>query len=506
MTVGIGERLAFEDVIAVAARGERVHLASGVAERVAASRRIVEETAAESRAVYGVNTGVGHLANVRIDPADATALQHSLVRAHATAVGSRLPSGIVRAMLLLKARTFAFGNSGVRLEILRRIADLLNHDIHPIVPAQGSLGASGDLAPLAHMALAIVGEGDVEHEGSIVSAKSALAKAGLDPLPLTHKEGLSLINGTEGMLACGIFASEGAKKIAETADITGAMSVEACLGTDASFREDVVSLRKHPGAQTVAANVRRFLAGSEIVASHKESEHLVQDAYSLRCIPQVHGAYRDALDYVRSTLEAELESAIDNPSVLPATREIATSGNFHGEALGLAMDHLSLCLTGFATIAERRIARLIDPALSNGLPAFLTTDPGRRSGFMIAHYAAASITSENKSLCTPASADSIPTSAGQEDHVSMGLTSARKALAVLANTQKVIAVEALAAAQGIDLRGQTPGRGTKVARDVVRSVSPYLEADRSLSAEIEAVAALVADGSLSATVIEQTAG
>jgi histidine ammonia-lyase len=274
------------------------------------------------------------------------------------------------------------------------------------------------------------------------------------------------------------------------------MSVEALLGTDAVFQERVVRLRKHPGALTVARNLRTLLGASPIVASHRDSEHLVQDAYSLRCIPQVHGAYRDGLEYVRSTLDAELGSAIDNPSVLPDEGAVLSSGNFHGEGLGLALDHLGLCLTGFATIAERRVARLVDPHLSNGLPAFLTADPGRRTGFMIAHYTAAALVSENRSLCWPASSDSIPTSAGQEDHVSMGATSARRALAILANSEHAAAIEALAASQGLDLRGMEPAPATKAVKHVIRETSPELVQDRSLSADIEAVRELIADGLL----------
>jgi histidine ammonia-lyase len=494
--VEIGSPLSLDDVVAVALDEDvQVSLQAGARERISAARRIVEDAAASPHAIYGINTGIGDLARIRLDPSEATTLQRDLVRAHATAVGPPLPREVVRAMLLLKARTFAFGNSGVRPAIVERLIDLLNVRIHPVVPSQGSLGASGDLAPLAHLALPILGEGLVEYEGDVVPALDALQRAGLAPLELSHKEGLSLVNGTEGMLACGILAFRGATTLARTADVTGAMSVEALLGTDAVFDDETVSLRKHAGALLVAANLRKVLKDSPIVASHRDSEHLVQDAYSLRCIPQVHGAYRDAFEYIGRCLEAELASAIDNPSVL-ADGRVASSGNFHGEALGLALDHLGLCLTGFATIAERRIARLVDPHLSNGLPAFLTTDPGRRTGFMIAHYAAAALASENKSLCTPASADSIPTSAGQEDHVSMGATSARRALAILANVQRVVAIEALTAAQGLDLRGMAPAPATGAVRDVVRSMSPMVTDDRSLSVDIEMVRSAVADGTL----------
>jgi histidine ammonia-lyase len=496
VTVILGTEPTIEDVVAVALDDEHVEIDPGVEPRVSEARSVVENAAHSGRAVYGINTGVGDLANVRIDTDEAARLQSDLIRAHATAVGPPLPRGAVRAMLFLKARTFAFGHSGVRFEIVERLVDLLNHRIHPVVPSQGSLGASGDLALLAHLALPLIGEGDVEHSGNIAPAADVLAAAGLTALGPAPKEGLSLVNGTEGMLGLGILALSRAERIATAADITAAMSVEASLGTDAVYAEDVIALRKHPGAETVAANLRSVLRASPIVASHRDSDHLVQDAYSLRCIPQVHGAYRDGIAYVRTILERELASSVDNPSVLPAGGAVMSSGNFHGEALGLALDHLGLCLAGFATIAERRIARLVDPKLSNGLPAFLTADPGRRTGFMIAHYTAASLVAENRSLCFPASSDSIPTSAGQEDHVSMGATSARKALAIAENTENVLAIEALAAAQGLDLRGMEPAPGTGAARAAVRRVAPTLDEDRSLAPDIARVRALIVDGEI----------
>jgi histidine ammonia-lyase len=327
-----------------------------------------------------------------------------------------------------------------------------------------------------------------------VQAGEALRERGIEPLVLSHKEGLSLVNGTEMMLGLGIIVFAAATAVARSADVTGAMTVEACLGTDRAFDERLVSLRKHPGAISVANNLRSLLAGSEIVASHRESEHLVQDAYSLRCIPQVHGAYRAGLAYIRATLEAELASAIDNPSVMPDSGEVLSGGNFHGEALGLALDHLALCVTGYATIAERRVARLVDPDLNNGLPAFLTRDPGRRSGLMLAQYTAAALVSESRSLCFPASADSISTSAGQEDHVSMGATAARKAAAVVANVERVIAIEAIAAAQGLDLRGPlAPAPATAAARAALRAEVPFLDEDRVLSGDIEAATQLIRD-------------
>jgi histidine ammonia-lyase len=494
MTVRIGEPLSFEDVVAVAEHGATVEIAPGVSDAMAPARRIVEEAVAAGRTVYGISTGIGQLANVRIDPAEAERVQRDIVRSHSTAVGPLLPRPVVRAMMLLRARTFALGISGVRFELVERLVSMLNAGIHPTVPGQGSLGASGDLAPLAHLALPLLGEGSVEVDGKELDSGEALRSAGIDPLALSYKEGLALVNGTEGMLAAGILAWEGAHRLARSADVSAAMSVEACYATDRVFDDKLISLRKHPGARVVASNLRALLKDSPIVASHRDSEHLVQDAYSLRCVPQVHGAYRDGLDYVRETLEAELASAIDNPTVMVDSGEVVSGGNFHGESLGLVLDHLCLCLTGYATITERRIARLVDPNLNNGLPAFLTTDAGRRSGFMMAQYTAASLVSENRSLCWPASADSITSSAGQEDHVSMGMTSARKAMAILANSERVIAIEALAAAQGLDLRGMPPAPGTGAAHTAVRNISPRLEEDRSLSGDIEAVRDLVVSG------------
>jgi histidine ammonia-lyase len=501
MPVRIGEPLTFKDVVAVAKGAEKVELSPGARESITHARTVVEDAVASGSTVYGVTTGFGGLADVRIDPAEAARLQQDIVRSHATAVGPPLTTEIVRAMLLLKARTFGFGISGIRVEVLETILAFLNLGIHPVVPSQGSLGASGDLAQLAHLALPLLGEGKVEHQGRIQDAGRVLESAGIEPLELSYKEGLALVNGTEGMLAIGILTLMGAEELARCADITGAMILEACLGTDRAFDERLIELRKYKGSKLVASNLRLLLTGSKIVESHRESGHLVQDAYSLRCIPQVHGAYRDGLAYVRSILQAELESAVDNPIVLVETQELRSAGNFHGESLAIGLDHLALCVAGYGTIAERRVARLVDPHLNNGLPAFLTEDAGRRSGFMLAHYTAASLVAENRSLAFPVSSDSIPTSAGQEDHVSMGFTAARKAAAMLVNAQHVIAIEALGSAQGLELRRPLePAAATKAALDHVRQSSPFLEDDRPLSGDIEAVARSVATGGLTGAV------
>jgi len=505
VTILIGEPLSIGAVVEVA-RGAEVGLAPGLAADMAPARRVVEDAVASGAAVYGITTGLGHLANVRIDSAEAKALQEAILRSHATAVGPPLAAQVVRAMMVLKARTFAMGVSGVRFEVVERLARMLNDSIHPVVPAQGSLGASGDLALLAHLALPLIGEGLVDAGGRVQPAAEALRAVGLEPLELSHKEGLSLVNGTEGMLGLGILTCARAEALARAADLCGAMSVEACLGTDRVFDAEVVGLRAHPGALDVAGNLRRLLAGSDIVSSHRDSDHLVQDAYSLRCIPQVHGAYRDGIAYARTTFERELASAIDNPNVIVSTGEVRSGGNFHGESLALALDHLALCVAGFGTIAERRVARLVDPSLNNGLPPFLTNAPGVRSGFMIVQYTAASVVSESRSLLFPASADTIPTSAGQEDHVSMGATAGRKALAVMSNTENVVAIEALAAAQGLDLRAPlSPSPATAHVAEHLRAVSPFLEEDRPLSDDIGEVRKLVASGAL-ARAAEETAG
>jgi histidine ammonia-lyase len=337
-------------------------------------------------------------------------------------------------------------------------------------------------------------------------AAEALRATGVQPLQLSYKEGLALVNGTEGMLAIGILTWVGAELLARCADITGAMTLEACLGTDQVFDARLIELRKHTGSKLVASNLRRLLAGSAIVASHRDSDHLVQDAYSLRCMPQVHGAYRDGMAYVATILQNELESAVDNPSVLLEAGEMRSSGNFHGESLAIGLDHLALCIAGYGTIAERRISRLVDPNLNNGLPAFLTEDPGRRSGFMLAHYTAAALVAEDRSLTFPVSSDSISTSAGQEDHVSMGFTAARKAETIIANTRRIIAIEALAAAQGLEMRAPLePAPSTKAASEVLRTVSPFLVEDRSLADDIEAVADFVTTGGL-ASAVEAVSG
>lgn len=479
------------------ARGEAVELAPAAAERMRASRRVVEDAVARGETVYGVTTGFGSLADVRIEPTEADRLQEAILRSHATAVGPLLSREESRAMLALRAHVLALGRSGVRVEVVERMVEMLNRDLVPAVPEQGSLGASGDLAPLAHLALPLLGRGELlDTEGRGVPAGPVLRAAGLAPLGLRAKEGLALVNGTQGMLAVGILAAERARTLLRTADVVAAMTIEAALGTDRPFDERLHALRPHPGQVASAANLRRLLAGSPIVASHRESAHLVQDAYSLRCAPQVHGAAREALRFCLGVLEVETNAVSDNPIVLP-DGEIRSGGNFHGQPVAVALDALALALVPTASISERRLYRLLDPARNNGLPAFLVRRSGLNSGFMLAQYTAASLVSECKTLAHPASVDSIASSAGQEDHVSMGMTSARHLREAVGNAEVVVALEALAAAQALDLRAPlVPAAATAAARDAIRERVPPLAEDRELGADIAAACDLVRSGAL----------
>lgn len=496
MTVAIGETLTLADVAAVAA-GADVSFSADARERVAAARRVVEDAVASGEVVYGVTTGFGALANVRIDPAQASDLQHGIVRSHATAVGPPLSRPEGRAMLLLRAHVLALGHSGVRAELVDLMVQMLNADVIPAVPEQGSLGASGDLAPLANLALPTIGAGDVLTDVGTEPAAGAMQRAGLVPLTLQAKEGLALVNGTQGMLAIGTLASERLSMLARTADVVAAMTIEAALGTDAPFDDRLQRLRPHPGQATSASNLRRLLGGSPILASHRDSEHLVQDAYSLRCAPQVHGATRDALGFARGVLEIELNAVSDNPIVLSADGDIVSGGNFHGQPVAVAMDLLAAATVGMASISERRLYRLLDPALSNGLPPFLVPESGLNSGFMLVQYTAASLVSESKSLAHPASVDSIPSSAGQEDHVSMGMIAARHAREIVSNAETAIALEALGAAQALDLRSPLePGAATRSVKQTLRGAVPFFEADREFGPDIDQALRLVRSGEL----------
>jgi histidine ammonia-lyase len=505
-----GRDLTPADVARVARADAPVGLAPEALDAMRASRATIDALVARGEAVYGVTTGFGDLATIRIDPADARRLQENLVISHAVGVGPLLPRDTVRAMLLLRANTLARGQSGARPELVERLLDFLRLGLHPCVPEQGSVGASGDLAPLAALAGPLIGRGRAEVGGEILDGAAALARVGLEPLHLEAKEGLALLNGTQLMTAIGALFIEDADRLARTASIIAAMSVEALLGTDVAFAAAYQAARPHPGQGQVAAELRELLAGSELQHAHHGEAHKVQDPYSLRCVPQVHGASRDALGYVRGVLQVEINSATDNPLVFPAGSDadpaalatgggfVISGGNFHGQPVAIAMDFAKLAVAELGSIAERRIALLIDGRLS-GLPPFLTADAGLNSGMMLLQYAAASLVSENKVLAHPASADSIPTSANQEDHVSMGSTSARHARDVLRNVEMVLALELLCAAQGLDFRIATigrPGVGVSRAHALVRERIAHLDSDRDPAPDIAAAAELVRSGAL----------
>jgi histidine ammonia-lyase len=462
------------------------------------SRAVVDRVVAggdAAPAVYGVNTGFGALAEVRISAAEVARLQQNLVRSHASGVGAPLPRDAVRAMMLLRAAVLATGRSGARPACCQRLCELLAAGVHPVIPARGSVGASGDLAPLAHLALGMIGEGDAEYRGETLPAAEALRRAELAPLVLEAKEGLTLLNGTQHMTAVGGLAVLDAEETCRVADIAGALSLEALKGTVRAFDERVIAARPHPGQIAVGTLLRELLAGSAIAESHKDCGK-VQDPYSLRCMPQVHGASRDVLAFARTVLEREAASSTDNPLVVDEA-EMISGGNFHGQPVALALDAAAMAVAELANISERRVEQLVNPHLSSGLPPFLAPDSGLNSGFMIAQVAAAALVSENKVLAHPASVDSIPSSAGREDHVSMGATAALKLATIHDHVRTVLAIELLCAAQGIDLR--RPLTTTKPLESVhaaIRARVPVMMVDRPLSPDIAAVRALIDDGTL----------
>ena len=495
-----GNDLTVDDVWAVALEGAPASLSEEAVERMQAARAVVEAAAADPARTYGVNTGFGRLVTKTIPSELADELQVRLLRSHACGVGDPYPDEIVRAALVLRSNALATGCSGTRVEIAELLVECLNRGVLPRVPSRGSVGASGDLAPLAHLALPLIGEGEAWVEGELLPGGDALGRVGLEPVQLRAKEGLSLINGTQFMAAFGALGVVRARRLAAAADIACALTIEALQGSRQSFRPEVQELRPLRGQIESAANVLTLLEGSSVMESHRWCDR-VQDAYSLRCAPQVHGACRDLLRYVDATVFVELNAATDNPLVLVDQREIVSNGNFHGQSLAFALDALAMAVSELANISERRTERLVNPGLSDGLPAFLAPDGGLNSGFMIPQYVAASLVSENKALSHPASVDSIPTSAGQEDHVSMGNASGLKAWQVLANSERAVAIELLAGAQAVEfLAPLAAGAGTEAARQFIRRVSPRLSEDRPLSGDIEAVAAAIGDGALAAAV------
>lgn len=504
----VGRPLGIDALVRVARHGARVELCPEARARVRASRAAIDAIAREgdrAPAVYGVNTGFGALAETRIPEGDILALQRNLVRSHSSGVGPDLGAAEVRGMMLLRAQVVAQGHSGVREEVVDLLLGMLNAGLVPRVPAQGSVGASGDLAPLAHLALALLGEGEVIEDGRRVPAGPALEKAGLRPVVLQAKEGLALINGTQFMTAIGALALHDAERLARVADVAGAIALEALLGSSTPFDARLQQVRPHPGQIAVAENLRGLLADSEIMVSHRECGK-VQDPYSLRCMPQVHGASRDALAFARQVLEREIDAVTDNPTVFlreDGGADLLSGGNFHGQPVAIALDLAAIAAAELANISERRVEQLVNPALSSGLTPFLAPASGLHSGFMIAQVASASLVSENKVLCHPASVDSIPSSAGREDHVSMGSVSARKLAQVVDNALSSIAIEIVVACAGIDQRQPLrPSRGVHAAHRAVRAVVPPLVEDRPIHRDIEAVNALVRSGALERVVVE----
>jgi histidine ammonia-lyase len=500
------EPLTLDRLVEVARQGRPVTVAPAARTAMLASRAVIDDIAAggaEAPRVYGVNTGFGALAETAIDPDQIRELQRNLVRSHAAGVGEPLPAEVVRAMILLRAAVLARGHSGVRVELAELLCALLERGVHPVIPWQGSVGASGDLAPLAHLALVVIGEGEAEVGGRVLPGAEALAAVGLAPLVLEAKEGLSLVNGTQLMTGAGALAVHEALALARVADVTGVMSLETIKGSRRPFEPRIVAARPHPGAIAAAAALWRLTEHSEIVESHRHC-HKVQDAYSFRCMPQVHGAARDGLGFARTVLETEMASATDNPLVFIGSGEadVVSGGNFHGQPVAMALDLAALAVAELGSIAERRIEQCVNPSLS-GLPPFLAVASGLHSGYMLAQVTAAALVSENKVLCHPASADSIPSSAGREDHVSMGAHGAWKLGRVVTNVRRVLAIEALCAARGLDLRlPLSPGPGIAAAHRAVRAVVPPVEGDRALYRDIAALDTLLASGGLTRAVEE----
>jgi histidine ammonia-lyase len=501
-----GHSLTLDQLIAIADRGEAVGIAADAGARVTAARAVVDRKAYGEEPVYGINTGFGSFAEVKVAPDELAVLQRNLVRSHAAGVGEPLPVRAVRAAMALRANVLAKGFSGIRLETLVMLTEMLNARIHPLVPSRGSVGASGDLAPLAHIALVLIGEGEVSGPGgsdgpASINGTDALVRAGLQPVTLAPKEGLALINGTQPSTAVLALALAGAEQLARAADIAAALSIDALRGSMHPFEPRIHRARAFPGQMISAGNLERLMQGSAINASHQNCGR-VQDAYSMRCAPQVHGATRDALAFVRRTVEIEANAATDNPMVFADTDDIVSGGNFHGAPVAIAADLVAAALAPLATISERRTDRLVDPQKS-GLPAFLTRDGGLRSGLMLAQVTAAACASELKSLAHPAGVDTIPTSAGREDHVSMSMTAALKAERSLERAREVIAIELLCACQAIDLLAPlTTSDPLMRVHALIRSVSPRLDDDRVIAYEIAAIARVISSSELETAVAE----
>jgi len=494
-----GASLTIEDVVAVARRGEPVELPKKTREGLLDGRQKIVELLDTEETVYGVNTGFGELSDVRISAGEIGELQRNLIRSHACGVGEELPEEVVRAMMLLRANSLAKGMSGVRPEIVEKLLAALNRGFTPVVPSQGSVGASGDLAPLAHIALAFMGEGSAFFNGRRMPAMEALERAEISPVVYEAKEGLALINGTQLMTALGCLVWHDAVSLLQHAQVAGAMSLEALKGTDQAFREEIHRARPHPGQVSVAANLWQLTRDSDIIASHRDCSK-VQDAYTLRCMPQAMGAVFDALAHVRRVLSVEINAVTDNPLVFD---DVISGGNFHGDPVAVALDVLAIVMTKLGSMAERRVARLVDSHLS-GLPHFLTRHAGLHSGLMMPQYVAASLVNENKTLAHPASVDSIPTSANKEDYQSMGATAARHARDIVVNTRRVIAIELMTASQALEFRDEQPSPATAAAHTAIREKVPAVEDDRPLHDDIETITTLIMEKDIMRAVEEHT--
>jgi histidine ammonia-lyase len=497
-----GQPLALTEIEAVSLAAAPVAIAPAALARMAQGRALIEAILAAGKTVYGVNTGFGKLSDLHIPPASLAQLQTNLVRSHAGGVGQPLSEAESRAMLLLRANVLAKGFSGCRPELVELLVALLNTGVHPVIPEKGSVGASGDLAPLAHLALVVIGEGEAIYKGERLSGAEALRRAGLAPIVLAAKEGLALLNGTQAMTAVGALAVARAQRLVRLADLAGAMSLESLMGTPDAFDPRIQQVRPHAGQIQTAAHLIELLADSQIREAHREHDSRVQDAYCLRCMPQVHGAVRDVLDHVRGVLEIESGSATDNPLVFPGISTappdpaaVVSGGNFHGAPLAYAFDYAAIALTDLTSITERRIDRLLNIDINEGLPAFLSPDPGLSSGFMIAQIVTAALISECQVLAHPSSTVSIPTDGGKEDHVSMGMTGALKLRQIVDNAEKIVAIELMCAAQAIEFRRPLKAsREVERAHEAVRAIVPRLEQDRSLAPEIEALATALRAG------------
>ncbi len=482
--------MSLENLVAIAREGAKVRLTRESEERLLNARNLIEKWVQEERVIYGITTGFGALSDVTISKEDTQCLQENILMSHAAGVGNILDKETVRAIMTLRIKDLARGHSGIRLETVRFLINLLNCGVCPVIPEKGSVGASGDLAPLAHLSLILIGQGEAFYESQRMSGLEVLKKCGMKPLQLEAGEGLALVNGTQMMTAIGGLSVYDSLRLSKMTDVAAAMSLEVLMGSRTEFDPRIHQVRPHPGQILTADNMERITRNSEIISSHKDCSR-IQDAYTLRCSPQVHGTSKDAITYAKRVVETEMNSSTNNPLIFAESEEFLLGGNFHGQPVALAMDFLCIAISELANISERRIERLVNPQIS-GLPAFLVSDGGLNSGFMIAQYTAASLVSENKVLSHPACVDSIPTSANKEDHVSMGSISARKCREIVKNTEHVIAIELLCSAQAMDLfTNMKPGEGTLIAYKIIRDAVPHLEKDRILSKDIETVVYLM---------------